>query len=187
MIFSEIHKAKLALRKEIASRKKEHDRLELEDLSSKIMNHLEQTELFQSASCIALYHALPGEVQTKAFIEKWYKKKRILLPLVVGDDLQLHLYEGMSSVTVGSYGILEPKVESPIVAENEIDFIVVPGVAFDNQKNRMGRGKGFYDRLLSSLNIPKVGIAYNFQIVEKVPVEEFDKQMDYIITEDGIR
>ena len=58
------------------------------------MDRLEQTELFQAASCIALYHAIPGEVQTAGFIEKWYRKKKLLLPLIVGDDLRLLLYEG---------------------------------------------------------------------------------------------
>lgn len=79
------------------------------ELSDKIMNHLEQTELFQAASCIALYHAIAGEVQTAGFIEKWYQKKKLLLPLIVGDDLRLLLYEGPESLKPGPFGILEPK------------------------------------------------------------------------------
>ena len=63
------------------------------------MDRLEQTELFQAASCIALYHAIPGEVQTAGFIEKWYQKKKLLVPLIVGDDLRLRLYEGPESIT----------------------------------------------------------------------------------------
>ena len=66
------------------SRKKEYSRITLCELSDKIMDRLEQTELFQAASCIALYHAIPGEVQTAGFIEKWYQKKKLLLPLIVG-------------------------------------------------------------------------------------------------------
>ena len=75
------------------------------------MDRLEQTELFQAASCIALYHAIAGEVQTAGFIEKWYQKKKLLLPLIVGDDLRLLLYEGPESLKPGPFGILEPKVE----------------------------------------------------------------------------
>lgn len=116
------------------------------------MDRLEQTELFQAASCIALYHAIPGEVQTAGFIEKWYRKKKLLLPLIVGDDLRLLLYEGPESLKPGPFGILEPKADGIEVPKNEIDLIIVPGVAFDKDKNRMGRGRGFYDRLLSTLN-----------------------------------
>ena len=179
------NEAKLILRKTIAKRKKEYPVKELDDRSTSIMKHLEQTELFQSASCIALYYALPGEVQTQSFIEKWYKRKRLLLPLVVGNDLRLLLYEGPDSLQSGSYGILEPKANGKEIPKEEIDFIIVPGVAFDKSKNRMGRGKGFYDRLLSSLPIPKIGIAYDFQLVPEVPTDAFDKKMDYIITEKG--
>lgn len=182
----EINQAKQDLRKTIAYRKKQHSELELKLLSSQILKHLEQTEEFQSASHIALYHAISGEVQTQEFIEKWYKKKHILLPLVDGQDLQLILYEGPDSVQIGAYGILEPKADGARIPSNDIDLIIVPGVAFDKEKNRMGRGKGFYDRLLSSLNIPKIGLAFEFQIVPTVPVAEYDKKMDFIITEKGI-
>ena len=108
------------------------------ELSDKIMDRLEQTELFQAASCIALYHAIPGEVQTAGFIEKWYQKKKLLLPLIVGDDLRLLLYEGPESLKPGPFGILEPKVDGIEVPKNEIDLIIVPGVAFDKDMHRTG-------------------------------------------------
>ena len=158
----ETYTAKQALRKDMASRKKEYSRITLCELSDKIMDRLEQTELFQAASCIALYHAIAGEVQTAGFIEKWYQKKKLLLPLIVGDDLRLLLYEGPESLKPGPFGI------------------------FDKDKNRMGRGRGFYDRLLSTLNAPKVGICFGFQMIPQVPVEPLDKKMDYVITEDTI-
>ena len=74
------------------------------------MDRLEQTELFQAASCIALYHAIPGEVQTAGFIEKWYQKKKLLLPLIVGDDLRVLLYEVPESLKPGPFGILGPTI-----------------------------------------------------------------------------
>lgn len=113
-------------------------------------------------------------------------KKKLLLPLIVGDDLRLLLYEGPESLKPGPFGILEPKADGIEVPKNEIDLIIVPGVAFDKDKNRMGRGRGFYDRLLSTLNAPKVGICFGFQLIPQVPVEPFDKKMDYVITEDTI-
>lgn len=156
------------------------------DLSEKILNRLEETELFRRASCIALYHAIPGEVQTAGFIEKWFDKKQLLLPLVVGDDLRLLPYKGSNSLTPGSFGILEPTDTETAVAESDVDLIIVPGVAFDRQLNRMGRGKGYYDRLLSTLQAHKIGICFNFQLQESVPVEPFDKKMDIVITENEV-
>ena len=70
-----------------------------------------------------------------------------------------------------------------VLPEEDIDLVIVPGVAFDRQHNRLGRGKGFYDRLLSTLSAPKIGICYSFQLKEHIPTEPFDKKMDLILTE----
>lgn len=192
----------------MALRKKEYSKITLCDLSTCIMSNLERTDEFRAASCIALYHALPGEVQTADFIEKWYLKKQLLLPVVEGNDLRLIAYTGPEAVQKGAFGILEP-IE--IKANNEkreghefslspeevsacekkpffskekaIDLIIVPGIAFDRQKNRMGRGKGYYDRLLATLSIPKIGIGFDFQVFDQIPTEPFDKKMDVLITE----
>lgn len=147
------------------------------------MERLEACTRFQQASSIALYHAIPGEVQTAPFIEKWHRKKQLFLPVVTGDDLRLVHYTGENSLKPGAFGILEPTTTDRHDTENEIDLIIVPGVAFDHQGNRLGRGKGFYDRLLSSLPVPTIGICYGFQLKETIPVEPFDRKMDWIITE----
>lgn len=170
----------------MASLKRSYTKTTLQDLSAKIMERLEETDLFRQASCIALYHAIPGEVQTAGLIEKWYREKKLLLPLIKGNDLQLLLYSGKESLKAGAFGILEPTEDCVAIPENEIDLIIVPGVAFDRQRNRLGRGKGFYDRLLSTLNVPKVGIGYDFQLKDQIPVEPFDRKMDLIITEKEI-
>ena len=98
------------------------------------------------------------------------------------DSIKLNNSEKYETVmgrpVYGGGGIMLP--------ENEIDLIIVPGVAFDRQRNRLGRGKGFYDRLLSTLNVPKIGISYDFQLKDQIPVEPFDRKMDLIITEKEI-
>lgn len=156
------------------------------DLSGKILENLERTEVFRNASCVAIYHAIPGEVQTASFIEKWYLKKKILLPVIEGDDLLLLPYTGSESLKASVFGILEPTLNGPAISEKDIDLIVVPGIAFDRERNRMGRGKGYYDRLLSTLQAPKVGICFGFQLLPSIPVEPFDKKMDLVITEKEI-
>ena len=119
---------KSILRKEIAARKKQFSSEQLNSWSEQIMEKLSTTDLFQQARCIAIYHALPQEVQTAVFIEKWYQQKKLALPLVQGDDLLFLPYTGKDSIQKGSFGILEPIVTKDSESvESEIDLIVVPG------------------------------------------------------------
>jgi 5-formyltetrahydrofolate cyclo-ligase len=178
----ELRESKQLLRKEIAALKHSHTDEELEKLSDEIMCFLEKSSLFQKAHCVALYNAIPGEVQTASFIHKWFKQKQILLPLVVGNDLKLLPYKGEESLKAGSFGIMEPVDDGTVIPNDDIDLIIVPGVAFDRSKNRLGRGKGYYDRLLSLLKASKIGICFDFQLKEQIPTEPFDRKMDLVIT-----
>lgn len=122
-------------------------------------------------------------MDTHAFIQKWSREKRILLPVVVGDDLELRLYTGPEDLAIGAYGIEEP-TGARFTDYTAIDLIIVPGVAFDRNGNRLGRGKGYYDRLLPRIpSAYKIGICFPFQVVEEVPAEPFDIRMDEIITQ----
>lgn len=182
-----LHNTKQQLREDMASLKRSYQKTVLYDLSEKILKRLEETDLFRQASSIALYHAIPGEVQTATFIEKWYLNKQLLLPVIEGDDLHLVPYRGKESLKSGVFGILEPTGAGEVLqTEYSPDLIIVPGVAFDRNLNRMGRGKGYYDRLLSTLEAPKIGICFDFQLQESIPVEPFDKKMDLIVTESEI-
>ena len=154
--------------------------------SELILRRLEEWPPFLEAEQVALYHALPGEVQTAAFIERWYQQKHLFLPLVAGDDLRLLRYSGPESLQKGAFGIWEPKPNGEEAEKGRIDLIIVPGVAFDRQCHRLGRGRGFYDRLLSLMDAQKVGICFDFQLVASVPVESFDRPMDHVVTEHGI-
>lgn len=183
----DIQEKKQQLRKEIAALKKLYTPQELDNLSIRALELLEQTALFRQSACFAFYHAIPGEVQTKDFIEKWYREKKILLPLIVGNDLKLLHYQGKDSLQTGQFGILEPCPSCcPEVTEKEIDCIIVPGIAFDRRHNRMGRGKGYYDRLLNTVAAPKIGLCFHFQLRDEVPVDTFDQPMDYIVTDQEI-
>ena len=152
--------------------------------SAPIMNQVEQLPQFQQASTVLLYWSMDDEVQTHSFVERWYRQKVLLLPCVVGDDLVLRQYTGPECMTAGEqFGIGEPTGEVWNDLE-AVELIVVPGVAFDGQRNRMGRGRGFYDRLLKSTpNAVKVGVAYDFQLLDSIPTEPHDVKMDRVITE----
>ena len=149
-----------------------------------IMQQVESLPQFQKAEVVLLYWSMEDEVQTHDFVNRWYQQKTLLLPCVDGDDLRLRQYTGPECLKEGEqFGIGEPT--GPEFTDlNSVQMIIVPGVAFDRHNNRMGRGRGFYDRLLKSTpNAYKVGVAFNFQMVELVPTEEFDVPMNAVITE----
>lgn len=172
---------KKELRKQIAFLKTKYDFSTLTEWSADILQLLENHPLFQQAGTVLLYHSLPDEVQTHDFVNRWTQEKRMILPVVVGNELELRIYTGPQDMEVGSYGIAEP-VGKEFTDYAAIDLAVIPGVAFDNSGRRLGRGKGYYDRLLPKLQAPKLGICLPFQLVSEVPSESFDIRMDGLIT-----
>jgi 5-formyltetrahydrofolate cyclo-ligase len=183
----DIQDAKRQLRQTVAQLKESYSAETLSMLSEKILKRLEQNPLFRQAKGIALYHALPGEVQTAACIEKWRTKKKIFLPVVDGDQLHLYRYTGKDTLKKNAFDIWEPDTSLlQTTSTEDIDLIIVPGIAFDRQRNRMGRGKGYYDRLLASSTAPCIGICFQFQLFEHVPADAHDRKMTLIITEQEI-
>lgn len=174
--------AKRILRQSIRIRKASYSRQELEALSLSLLRVLEQHPCFVQARTVLLYHSLPDEVFTHAFIDRWCVEKEIVLPTVVGDDLELHLYTGPECLSLGSYGILEPSGEL-FTDYERITLAVIPGMAFDLQGNRLGRGKGYYDRLLPRLSHAyKLGLCFPFQILdEEIPHEPHDCRVDTVL------
>ena len=171
---------KKELRTLIKTLKRQHTKEQLFEQSQKILVKLEQHPDFVKAHSIMLYSALPDEVQTQAFLEKWHLKKQIILPTVVGDDIIPVEFGKDTTFAVGDFNILEPQNEP---YTGGFDLIVVPGVAFDRQGNRIGRGKGYYDRFLCQhLDVKRIGICFDFQLVDEVPAEPFDIRMDEVIT-----
>ena len=110
--------------------------------------------------------------------------KKILLPVVKGDVLVLRHYTGKGCLQAGAFNIEEPSGEN-FTDYDEIQLAVVPGLSFDKQGNRLGRGKGYYDKLLPLLHTYNIGICHHFQAREEIPVEPFDRKMDEVWTEKG--
>lgn len=150
--------------------------------SAIILNKLEQLPEFQKAQHVLMYYSLLDEVSTIAFIDRWYTRKKIYLPVINGDTLDIVLYEGKDCLVPGDkYEIPEPQGQV-LSDESVIELVVVPGMAFDFNNNRLGRGAGYYDRVLSRMKgVTTVGLAYDFQMVEKVPVELHDVPMSMVI------
>lgn len=171
---------KKTLRADIKALKKQHTKEQLSEQSEKILAQLEQHPDFVKAERVMLYSALPDEVQTQAFLEKWHLKKQIILPTVVGDDIIPVAYGKDTSFAVGDFNILEPQNEP---YKGDFDLIIVPGIAFDRKGNRLGRGRGYYDRFLCQhLDVKRIGICFDFQLLEEIPTEPFDITMDEVIS-----
>lgn len=136
---------------------------------------------WNAAHTVLLYSSIPGEVDTSELFSEWSGTKRLVLPLVVGDDLVLKEYRP-GSLVPGYKGIMEPREDAPSVEASDIELVIVPGVAFDASGRRLGRGKGYYDRLLPRLHCPKVGLAFDWQIVGSVPVDEWDVPLDRVVS-----
>ena len=176
---------KKELRKVIAQRKKSFSKDLLQEWSFSILRKLEVHPAFVQAQQVLLYYSLPDEVQTHEFIERWKDEKQIILPVVVGEtELELRRYKGKQNMAKGAFGIKEPIGEAFKAFQN-IDLVIIPGVSFDRQGNRLGRGKGYYDRLLPKINAAKIGICYDFQVSDEIPTSEFDIPMDEVLTETG--
>ena len=164
----------------MAQKKRSFCATSLYELSETVLAKLEEYPQFISSHRVLLYYSLKDEVDTHSFIEKWYRQKEIILPVVTGDDLELRVYRGKESLEKGAYGILEPTGEK-FTNFTSIDLAIIPGVAFDKEGNRLGRGKGYYDRLLPKINAYKMGICFPFQLINEVPAEPFDIKMDEVI------
>ncbi len=173
---------KNALRKKIKALKAKISFEEKKSRSKNILLKLEQNQIFINADTVMLYWSMTDEVFTHDFVIKWAYKKKIILPSVAGDELILKKFTGTKNLIAGDrYGILEPDGET-FNNKNNIDLIVVPGVAFDKHNNRMGRGKAYYDKLLKTSKAKKIGICFNFQLLEKIPHDKYDIRMDLVIS-----
>lgn len=175
---------KKLLRKEIKEEKSRQHPEVLMAHSSALLEQIEKHPRFIQSHTILMYHSLHDEVQTHAFVEKWHKEKKVLLPVVRGDILELRHYTGKDCLTTGAFNIEEPTGEN-FTQYDEIELGIIPGVSFDRQGNRLGRGKGYYDKLLPLLHSYNIGVCYRFQAHQEIPSEPFDQKMDEVWTEEG--
>ena len=139
---------------------------------------------------VALYNPIQNEVETGAIRDHaLVTGKNVFFPRFgLKDSLELIKIGSATEFSQGRFGILEPTGERRVAGRDQEELVVfVPGVAFDLRGNRLGRGKGWYDRLIKELGeATLVAIAYDFQIVDEVPAEEWDQRVHYVITERSV-
>ncbi len=174
-----ISEQKKQLRKQIFERKKNYSTEQLKQESQEALLLLEQLPEFVSARFVLFYWSLPDELFTHDFIVRWSNRKTILLPAIVNDEIEIRKYTCHEDMQQGKFCIAEPCGDCHV---DQIDLAIIPGVAFDKSGNRLGRGKGYYDRFLSNFTGYKIGLCYDFQKLDFIPTEKFDVKMDKIIS-----
>ena|SRR3989338_11509484 len=182
--------AKTLVRRLIVSKLQSQSPEDRQKRSLLIQKKVLDLKAFQKSACVFFYVSLTTEVDTIALIEKsWAMGKRVVVPLADLENKELKLYEIANLETdlqKGALGILEPRPDrtKPVDLE-EIDLVIVPGIGFDRKNYRMGRGAGFYDRFLSKFgcDVPKIGLAFCFQVVSELPLESHDQKLDLVLTD----
>ena len=171
------------VRREIRAMKQDLTDIEKKSASDKVFLMIHTLAEWRDSKNILMYYSLPDELSTIQYLKSCHKN--IYLPKVNGDNLEIIAYNE-SAIEQGAYNINEPTNISDVLSPDKLDLVIVPGVAFDREMNRLGRGKGFYDRLLTETSAVKIGIGYDFQLVDLLPSEPHDIKMDIIVTPSNI-
>jgi 5-formyltetrahydrofolate cyclo-ligase len=161
---------------------------EIKNRSNKIKNTIYNMTEFKIASTILFYVSYGSEVYTHDMIKECIlSEKKVVVPKTILENEKLTLSELLdwNHLELGAYNILEPKDEYlKEIQINSIDLFLIPGVVFDLSGNRIGHGKGYYDKLLKKEHsVSYFGLAFEDQIVDKIPIESHDVMMDKIVTD----
>lgn len=180
----ELRRRMLALRKTLPDRA---------ERSRQIAARVLSADVFRDARTIMIYVALSDEVATETIVEEtWQTGKQVLVPYISGRMIHLFRLAQWSQLSPGHFGVLEPTRHlrdgaASQAQPTEIDLVIAPGLAFDPRGGRVGYGKGYYDDLLKQTptKAMRLGVAFQCQVLEQVPMLEHDAYMDQIITEAG--
>lgn len=182
--------SKSKIRKRILNVRNNMSKEDVKKNSNAIMDKITSLDIYKQSKVVFIYMDFKNEVITSNLIKHMLsEKKRVVIPYT--DSINTVLIPSEitkeSDLKQNSFGYFEPKSILPVNIE-EIDLVIVPGVVFDKNLNRIGFGKGYYDKILNRLkpSAKKVALAHDFQVLEDIPAEEHDVKMDMIITEKNI-
>jgi 5-formyltetrahydrofolate cyclo-ligase len=155
---------------------------EIGERSVKIRSVLKSWRPWVESESVCMFFALAAEADV---LSPWPEGKKIFLPRISGDKLVIHHVEDAESLVVGPWGVREPSAQT-LPAGLRADLILVPGMAFDRVGRRLGRGGGYYDRLLAEFAGLRAGVCFEEQILEAIPTEAHDATVDFLITPGGV-
>ncbi len=157
--------------------------------SEHVIARLVGQEAYRRAGCLASYVSVRNEVRTHSLIESALGGgKRVAVPVALPNRMLVHReIRGLAELKPSTLGLMEPSGETgSVVPPGAFDVIVVPGLAFDRTGNRIGFGAGYYDRFLSLTPAIRIGLAFDFQLVDRLPADPRDISMDLVVTESDI-
>jgi len=178
--FKSIDAKKKQIRTDIRWLKKELSVEQKQAEADAVFREIELLPEFINAETVLFYWAMRDELPTQLAIKKWCIEKKILLPSIDQNKLVLKQYDYTGKLTQKNLGIWEPDLVENY--EGKVDLVIVPGIAFDRKRNRLGRGKGYYDRFFKKYKPAKIGVAFDCQLLDTVPIAKHDIKMDKIIT-----
>lgn len=187
MSSDDLKRRKRALRREVRARRDALPPEERERLGQAVVRNLLALPAVSQASTVLTFSSFGSEVNTGPIIEQLARDgRRVALPRAEGRTIVPVAYRSGDPVKPSSFGALEPAGGDPVRPE-EIDVVVVPGLAFDRHGHRVGYGGGFYDRFLGRLrpDALTVGICFSVQVVDEVPHGRGDRPVDLVVTEEG--
>ena len=174
-----LHRAKQRMRELLIQKRRMLSAEERTAQSELILSQLEKMTVFREAKTVLLYDPKNNEVDVLPLFKRYKRDKVLLLPVTHRNGMTANPYEGNDKMHRGKVGIPEPTTPP---FEGNIDVIIVPAVAFDKEGNRLGRGGGYYDRFLKKqTHATIIGVGYDFQLVDEVPVRKHDQKMHRII------
>jgi 5-formyltetrahydrofolate cyclo-ligase len=180
-----LNEQKITLRKQIREALKIFSEEKRKLDSEKLCAELKEQSFFQNASTVLFFAPLPDEIDLWPLLEESLTKKTVALPCFDSDN-QFYKSRRVKNlrfeIISGQFGIREPAASCVEMPPDDFDLILVPGVAFDLNGNRLGRGKGFYDRLLQKIRCKKAGVCFDAQLLQKIPAEPHDAKVDFILT-----
>lgn len=151
--------------------------------SKQIQKNLKKVEAFRNAKTVACYYSIGSEVRTFDIIQQLISEgKTVTLPKITDGSLVFCAVKGFEELQKGEYGIMEPKNNCPVV--ESFDVILIPAIAMTRTGQRLGYGKGHYDKFLAKQSAPTIALEYSRQVVRNIPKSEGDIQIQWIVTED---
>lgn len=154
---------------------------EVRDGSRRIVEQIERMQCWKEARSVLVYYPMNNEVDLRGLVSRYHEQKQFLLPATLsGHLIEVREYVKGEPLKKGRFGIPEPQTPA---WNKDIDLVLVPGVAFDKDLRRLGRGGGYYDRFLKRMRIKmKIGVCYDFQLHDKLPHAIFDQVMNRVVT-----
>ena len=162
-------------------------RADVEDKEGKdrlIRKNLRELDIYKKAKSVFVFISYKSEVDTRGIIEDILADgKKLLVPLVKGSEMIAVEVKGIDDLEPNKMGILEPKSGNEVT---DVDLTITPGLAFDKNGFRLGYGGGYYDKFFAKVDTIRMGIGYSDQYVESLVHEDYDKALEYLLTEEGL-